>query len=70
MVSAHTVRHVAVDRGWFDEILDKSTLSEQKAVAYLRPVEETPFGDVRDRGGKSQKLSSWGVTPARSSSPR
>lgn len=64
MVSAPTVHHATVDRGWFDEILDKSILSEQKAVVYLRPVEETPFGDVRDRGGKSQKLSSWGVTPA------
>ncbi|WP_254810637.1 hypothetical protein [Natronosalvus amylolyticus] len=50
-------KFIDVDRAWFDELFNAD--SDRPTIAIIRPVEETPFGDVRDRGGDSHKIETW-----------
>lgn len=49
---------VDVDREWFDSVLEP-TDGDRPILPIIRPVEETPFGDVRERGGDSHKIEEW-----------
>ncbi|ADD07739.1 virus protein phiCh1-VP78 (plasmid) [Natrialba magadii ATCC 43099] len=53
---------VDVDRDWLFEVFgedDELPDREYPTIAIIRPVEETPFEDVRERGGDSHKISRW-----------
>lgn len=52
----------SLDREWLTDLFDRSADDSDNDVpniAVIRPVEETPFGDARERGGDSQKLTRW-----------
>jgi hypothetical protein len=48
-----------VDREWLAETLRSARDLPADVPVIIKPVEETPFGDVRERGGNSHKLTRW-----------
>lgn len=57
-----TTERLDIDRDRFFEVLDAERTSRPKpAVVILRPVEDTPFGDVRERGDDSRQLTEFGA---------
>lgn len=51
-----------VDREWLTGIIDEDAAlpdSEFPTIAIIRPIEETPFGDIRAQGGNSRKLQEY-----------
>jgi len=54
-----TEERIDVDREWFDDLFAGERGSPYDTIAIIRPVEETPFGDVRERGSNSKKLGEY-----------
>lgn len=53
---------IDVDRDWLQDVFNAERNlpdDDHPTIAIIRPVEETPFGDVRERGGQSHKIEEW-----------
>lgn len=54
-----TEERVDVDREWFEDLFLGERSNPRPTIAIIRPVEETPFADVRERGQDSRKLGEY-----------
>lgn len=54
-----TTERIDFDRDRFDEVLAAERHHPRGATVILRPVEETPFRDVRERGDDSHQLTEF-----------